>query len=119
MTDDQSQGSSQPLRVDTDKLRPAIAKLQKLASNLTSAGESLENVSQSYGQPWGNDKTGEQFYAQYQGPHGDVITAALQGGKGLNTAADQASDLIWVFEQVEEQAGSAGQYLKSDTDQNP
>lgn len=119
MTDDQSQGSGQPLRVDTDQLAHAAFHLQKLASDLTSAGENLEEVSQSYGQPWGNDSTGKQFYAQYQGPHGDVITAALAGGKGLNTAADQITDLIRAFQQAEALAGSEGRHLQSDTNQNP
>ncbi|MET7287437.1 hypothetical protein [Streptomyces sp. NPDC005573] len=119
MTDDQSQGSGQPLTVDTDRLGSAVAKLQELAGNLTSAGENLQNVSQSYGQPWGDDETGKKFYAQYQGPHGDVITAALQGGKGLNTTADRVTDLIRVLEHVEEQAGAVGRHLNSDTSRNP
>ncbi|MFG2828501.1 hypothetical protein ACGFWI_13750 [Streptomyces sp. NPDC048434] len=120
---DASQSSNERLHVDTDRLKPAIDKLQDLASQLKAAGRQLDDTCQAYGPAWGEDSTGEKFYGQYEGPHSQLITSAYQGSSGFRDSADQVGDMVAVFEGVEQQAGDQGRHLKASIDpqgqQNP
>jgi uncharacterized protein YukE len=112
---EQQQASNEPLRVDTDLMRQAIPKLEGLADRLKSAGEHLQSTSESYGECWGGeaDETGKKFSEQYQKPHSDVITAALQGGSVLHDSTEQVSDMAKAFESSEENAAATGNALRS------
>jgi hypothetical protein len=109
---DGSQGSNETFSVDTDKLKPAIAKLNNLAAQLKSAGKEFDDGCQSYGQPWGDDSAGKKFYGQYEGPHSGLITAAYTSSATLGDTAGQMSDMVTAFEQVDDQAGAEGQRLR-------
>lgn len=121
---DGSQASNDTFSVDTDKLKPAMAKLHNLAAQLKSAGKELDDVCQSYGQPWGDDKAGKKFYGMYEGPHSGLITAAYKSSATLSDTAGQMGDMVTAFDQVDEAAGAEGQRLRMSienprSDQNP
>ncbi|MFJ9907454.1 hypothetical protein ACIRVK_31975 [Streptomyces sp. NPDC101152] len=101
------------LRVDTDLMRHAIGRLQGLADRLRSAGEQLQSTSESLSGCEGDDKTGKKFDGQYQGPHHDVVTAALQGGSVLQDSTGQVADMVKAFEASEENAAATGNALRS------
>jgi hypothetical protein len=113
---DGSRSPDETLHVDTDKLKPAMAKLQDLATRLKAAGKELDDGCQSYGQPWGDDSTGKKFYGQYEGPHSQLVTAAYRSSSGLGDSAGQVGDLVTAFEQVEASAGDEGQRLRTSID---
>jgi uncharacterized protein YukE len=113
---EQQTSSSDPLRVDTDVMRLAIARLHDLAGRLTSAGDKLISASESYGKPWGDDKTGDQFYGQYKDPHQKAVDAAIQAGKVLHDSTQQISDMVKKFESSEEQAAATGRSVRSVVD---
>ncbi|MEU2778500.1 hypothetical protein ABZ646_37900 [Streptomyces sp. NPDC007162] len=114
MSEQQQQSSwNEPLRVDTDLMRPAIPRLMSLAHRLRSAGEKLQNTSESLRGCEGGDKTGQKFDGQYQGPHHDVVTAALQGGAVLEDSTGQVADMVKAFEASEENAAATGNALRS------
>jgi uncharacterized protein YukE len=109
----QQQPSNEPLRVDTDLMNLAIPKLKSLAGRLTSAGKQLQSTSESYGECWGGDKTGKKFVGQYQGPHAQVITAALQGGSVLDDSTEQVAAMVKAFESSEENAAATSKSLRT------
>ncbi|MBY8886061.1 hypothetical protein K7472_14510 [Streptomyces sp. PTM05] len=113
---DGSQASNGDFTVDTDKLKPAVAKLQTLATQLKSAGKQLDDVCQSYGQPWGDDSTGKKFYDKYEDPHSQMITAAYRSSATLEDSAGQMGDMVTSFEKVEETAGDEGRRLRVSAD---
>ncbi|MFE6742668.1 hypothetical protein [Streptomyces tubercidicus] len=110
---DQPRPSSEPLRVDTARLKPAIDKLHDLSSRLKQAGLTLDLDSQSYGEPWGDDETGKQFHEKYVGPHSQLIDAVLHTSTGMGGAAEDVSSLVKAFEDVGAAAGQQGQQLRS------
>ncbi|MEU9348166.1 hypothetical protein AB0D74_43930 [Streptomyces sp. NPDC048278] len=107
------QQSNEPLRVDTDLMRRAISRLEQLADQLISAGDQLQNASESYGECWGDDKTGKQFYEQYQEPHSQALTAAQQGGSVLHDSTEQVAAMVKAFESSEDNAAATGSSLSS------
>ncbi len=110
---EQQASSNEPLRVDTDLMRLAIGRLEKLADRLQSAGKQLQDASDAAGECWGNDKTGKQFYSQYQQPHDQVIQAAEGGGKVLYDSTEQVAAMVRAFESSEHDAAATGNSLSS------
>lgn len=117
MAEQQQQSASQnePLRVDTDRIKPALSKLQELADRLHSAAFDLDTTSESYGEPWGNDETGEKFYEQYKDPHDQVVEAALQAGYVLADSTKQVTEMVKAFEAAEEQSAATSHQLGTST----
>lgn len=99
------------VQVDTDKIQQGADALAKLASRLKQAGNSLDEQSRSYGEPWGDDKNGQSFAGQYQQPHSDAVDAGVTGGGALADAAGQLSDLVAALKAVEAQAVATGQQV--------
>ncbi|MEU6220123.1 hypothetical protein ABZ845_21790 [Streptomyces sp. NPDC047022] len=113
---DQHQSSNETVNVDTDKLKPAIAKFNDLASRLKSVGTGLDLICQSYGEPWGDDKAGKEFYGKYEKPHADLIDAAHDAGAGFSIAADSVGKMVKAFEDIGDQAGAQGRRLRLSVD---
>ncbi|MEU2743390.1 hypothetical protein ABZ656_51165 [Streptomyces sp. NPDC007095] len=113
---DQQPPSTEPFRVDTDKTKPALSKLEELAGRLERAGHNLLTTSESYGdRPWGGDKNGKKFYAQYKEPHEQCVAAGLDGGAALRDSTERLQEMINGFEATEEAAKDEGTRLASDT----
>ncbi|MDH6630646.1 hypothetical protein M2271_008507 [Streptomyces sp. LBL] len=112
----QSSSSNEPFRVDTDKMKPAISKLEELADRLERAGHNLLTTSESYGtRPWGEDKNGKKFYAQYGKAHDQCVAAGLEGGAALHDSTERLAEMIKGFEATEEAAKETSGNLASDT----
>ena len=109
----QSASSDETLRVDTDKIKPAIGKLQDLATRLQEAAHDLDTTSASYGEePFGNDSTGKKLRGKYMGPHDQMIQAATQAGSVLQDATKQVDAMVKAFDATEQQSQDTGERLK-------
>jgi hypothetical protein len=109
-SDPQSSADGQ-VHVDTDMLKQGADALSALAARLTTAGQQFQADCDSYGEPWGDDSTGQKFYAQYKKPHSDAVDAGVSGGKVLSEAAGQLTDLVAALTAVEERAVATGQQM--------
>lgn len=113
---DQSHQSNETIHVDTAKLTPAIAKFHQLSSRLDSIGTGFDLLCQSYGEAWGDDKIGHQFYSKYEPGHVQLIDAAHDASKGFSVAADNVANLVKAYENIAENARAHGHNLRVTVD---
>lgn len=113
---EQSHSSNETIHIDTAKLKPAIAKFNQVASRLDSLGTSFDLLCQSYGEAWGDDKIGHEFYGKYEHPHAQLIDATHEESKGFSMAADNVDKLVKAYESIAESAQAHGQQLRLTTD---
>ncbi|CAM5608615.1 hypothetical protein [Streptomyces griseorubiginosus] len=99
------------MHVDTEKIQLAADALGELAWTLKQAAHTLEERSESLGQPWGDDENGKKFLANYAQSHSDAVKAGTDGGAALADAAGQLNDLVAALNAIEAQAVITGQQV--------
>ncbi|MEU7041787.1 hypothetical protein AB0A77_12125 [Streptomyces varsoviensis] len=104
-------GSSEPVRVDTEKLRAAERKLLELTNHVRSAAERFQSDSESYGDVIGDDKNGEKFHGQFDGPHQDAVSAGLDAAKLAERTTGEVGQLVRALENVEQHSTETGRRL--------
>ncbi|MFE7122109.1 hypothetical protein ACFU99_42410 [Streptomyces sp. NPDC057654] len=104
-------GSSEPIRVDTEKLRAAERTLRELTNHVQSSAERFRSGSDAYGDVIGGDKNGKKFHGQFDSPHQDAVSAGFDAAKLAERTTDEVEQLVQALENVERQSTETGQRL--------
>jgi uncharacterized protein YukE len=91
------------LSVNTDGLLDAVPGINELADHVGNVLTNLQDKLGALGQPWGDDKTGQAFLAQYQGPRQKLESALANTQSVLRSTADGVETMAKGFAATEEQ----------------
>lgn len=91
------------LSVNTDGLLDAVPAINDLADQFGNVLSNLQDKLGALGQPWGDDKTGQAFLAQYQGPRQKLELALVNTQNVLKSTADGVETMAKGFAATEEQ----------------